>query len=56
MERKRKVLPRGDGKSTLSRVVQRHLDAADRQLHSPKRVKDKEIESLSNERFNSFRR
>ena len=56
MERKRKVMPRSDGKSTLTRVVQRHLDSSQQLQNSPKRSKGAEIESLSSERFNSFRR
>ena len=64
VERKRKVMPRDDGKTALTRVVQRHLDSSSPH-RSPKRNKNiapvkrsdnKEIGSMKSEKFNSFRR
>lgn len=62
VDRKRKVLPRNDGKTTLTRVVQRHLDASSPR-HSPKRNKNsspkmadnKDSSGLKSEKYNSFR-
>ncbi|KAL5269962.1 hypothetical protein ACHWQZ_G003439 [Mnemiopsis leidyi] len=63
LERKRKVMPRDDGKTALTRVVQRHLDSSSphrspkRNKNTPpvKRSDNKEIGSLKSEKFNSFR-
>ena len=58
------MMPRDDGKTALTRVVQRHLDSSSphrspkRNKNTPpvKRSDNKEIGSLKSEKFNSFRR